>query len=332
MPGRLEFETEFANDAEEAVQHMQFEPGDGIDPATGEMDEETNLKMTVFDIYNSRLTARMERKRIIFEHNLLEYKKNNLIDKKRTKEERDLLHKAKPFARMMNHDDFENLNKDLALEHNLRIAIAQLQEWRQMGITDLKHGEKYESDKQARAQKNQPQGAFDRMASSLQKKSNQPPVGELPTEASKLTTPDLPLRFQRKPKNVPQFTDTKPVVENEFDIMFAETNGSDSPSAQKPKVRYVVTPLANTTPWKLEEDKTMAPDLQLLSEEEIQLCNMLHLRPKPYLALKEGLLREAMKQGGLLKKKEARGVCRIDVNKANRIFDFMIHSGWIAKA
>ncbi|KAI9875853.1 MAG: Transcriptional adapter ada2, partial [Watsoniomyces obsoletus] len=139
MPGRLEFETEFANDAEEAVQHMSFEPGDGLDPDTGDMDEETTLKMTVFDIYNSRLTARTERKRVIFEHGLLEYKKNQLIEKKRTKEEKDLLHKSKPFARMMNHEDFEAFNKDLLLEHNLRIAIGQLQEWKQMSITDLKH-------------------------------------------------------------------------------------------------------------------------------------------------------------------------------------------------
>jgi transcriptional adapter 2-alpha len=309
MPGRLEFETEFANDAEEAVQHMQFEPGDGLDPETGEMDEETTLKMTVFDIYNSRLTARADRKRIIFEHNLLDYKRNAAIDKKRTKEERDLLHKAKPFARMMNHEDFENFTQDIALEHNLRLAIAQLQEWRQNGITDLKHGEKYEADKQARIQRNQPQGQFDRMASALQKKS-QPQAAELPTEASKLTSPDLPHRFQPKPRTVPVFTDTKPVVENEFDLMFAETNG-DTAVGQKPKTRYTVAPLSNTQPWKLEDDKTYAPDLQLLSEEEIQLCNNLHLRPKPYLTLKEGLIKEAMKQGGLLKKKEARTVCRV---------------------
>ena len=314
MPGRLEFETEFANDAEEAVQHMQFEPGDGIDPVTGTMDEETTLKMTVFDIYNSRLTARMERKRIIFEHNLLEYKKNNLIDKKRTKEERDLLNKAKPFARMMNHDDFEEFAKDLALEHNLRIAIHQLQEWKQMGISDLKHGEKYETEKQVRVQKAQPQGAFDRMAS-MQKKATQPQPSDLPTEASKLTSPELPLRFQRKPKTVPQFTDSKPAELNDFDKLFAESTADAlSPPAQKPKVRYIVQPLSGTVPWRLEDDKTHAPDLQLLSEEEIQLCNMLHLRPKPYLALKEGLMREAMKQGGHLKKKEARGVCRVSIS------------------
>ncbi|KIV84419.1 hypothetical protein, variant [Exophiala sideris] len=314
MPGRLEFETEFANDAEEAVQHMAFEPGDGLDPVTGEMDEETTLKMTVFDIYNSRLKARTERKRIIFEHNLLEYKKNQLLDKKRTKEEKDLMHKAKPFARMMNHEDFEAFNRDLLLEHNLRIAISQLQEWKQMGISDLKGGEKYETDKQARVQRNQPQGQFDRMPQ-IPKKGAQIQQPDLPTEASKLTTPELPLRFQRKPKTVPVFTDTQPAVENDFDKLFAEANGPE-PSGPKAKVRYVVQPLNGISPWRLEDDKTLAPDLQLLSEEEIQLCNALHIRPKPYLALKEGLLKEAMKQGGHMKKKEARGVCRASDNQS----------------
>jgi transcriptional adapter 2-alpha len=310
MPGRLEFETEFANDAEEAVQHMTFEPGDGLDPVTGTMDEETTLKMTVFDIYNSRLKARTDRKKIIFEHHLLDYKKNQLIDKKRTKEEKDLLHKAKPFARMMNHEDFEALDRDLLLEHNLRIAISQLQEWKTMGISDLKSGEKYEADKQARVARAQPQGQFDRIPQ-IPKKGAQMQQPDGPTEASKLTTPDLPMRFQRKPKTVPQFTDSQPPEENEFDKLFAEANGPESNVGPKPKVRYIVQPLTGTTPWKLEDDKNYAPDLQLLSEEEIQLCNTLHIRPKPYLALKEGLIREAMKQGGHMKKKEARGVCRV---------------------
>lgn len=330
MPGRLEFETEFANDAEEAVQHMTFEPGDGIDPATGEMDEETLLKMTVFDIYNTKLETRSERKKVLFEHNLLEYKKNQLADKKRTKEEKDILNKAKPFARMMNHEDFEEFNKDLLLEHNLRQAIAQLQEWKSMGITDMKQGEKYEQDKLARAQKNQPQGQFDRMPQ-IPKKGHQHQQPEGPTEASKLTTPELPHRFQKKPRTVPVFADSKPAVENDFDKMFAETNGTDTPS-QKPKTRYVPQAIPGVTPWKLEDDRTVAPDLQLLSEEEIQLCNVIHVRPKPYIAIKEGLLREAMKQGGQMKRKEAKAICKIENNKASKIYDFMIHSGWIQKS
>ena len=54
MPGRLEFETEYANEAEEAVQHMQFEPGEGINPRTGELEPEMELKMVIMDIYNSK--------------------------------------------------------------------------------------------------------------------------------------------------------------------------------------------------------------------------------------------------------------------------------------
>ena len=309
MPGRLEFETEHLNDAEEAVQHMTFEPGDGIDPSTGQMDEETILKMTVFDIYNSKLIARAERKKIIFEHQLLDYKKNQAVSKRRTKEENDLLQKAKPFAKMMNHADFEALNKDLLMEHNLRQAITQLQDWRMHGVTDLKQGEKYEQEKAARVQRLQPQGQFDRL-NQYNPKRKEKPEETGPSEASKFVAPDLPLRFGRKVKTVPVFADTQPAVENEFDKMFAETNGNDV-SAPKPKTRYVVQPMQNITPWRLEDEKSLAPDLQLLSEEEIQLCNILHIRPKPYLALKEGLLREAMKQGGTMKRKEARGVCRV---------------------
>lgn len=70
MPGRREFEVEYANDAEEAVQHMQFDPGDGVNPRTGEMDPETELKLTVMDIYNSRLTERVERKKILLQSTL----------------------------------------------------------------------------------------------------------------------------------------------------------------------------------------------------------------------------------------------------------------------
>lgn len=324
MPGRMEFETEFANEAEEAVQHMQFEPGDGLD-ANGQMDEETALKMTVFDIYNSRLGSRADRKRVIFEHNLLDYRKIMAQDKKRTKDERELYNKAKPFARMMNHEDFETFTKDILYEHNLRLAIAQLQEWKQMGVTDLKHGEKYEIEKQARAQRAVPQGQFDRLASSMgrgkpganAKAGND---GEGPTEASKFTAPELPLRFQKKP--IQNGSAGTPTIPNEFDKMFEETTdglglndlGLSPPPQPAPKVRYTVPPLTGSTPWKLEDEQNVVPDLQLLSPEEIQLCNVCHLRPKAYLVLKEGLIKEALKQGGALKRKDVRQICKVSIH------------------
>ncbi|CAL5869614.1 uncharacterized protein PFLUO_LOCUS3844 [Penicillium psychrofluorescens] len=324
MPGRLEFETEFLNDAEEAVQHMTFEPGAGIGPE-GEMDPETELKMTVVDIYNSRLTARTERKKILFEHNLLEYRKATAQDKKRSKEERDLLNKAKPLARMMNRKDFEDLNKGLEYEHNLRLAISQLQEWRQMGIGDLKTGEKYEQDKQQRVQRLLPQGSFDRFASARPKQTQQLDQSSI---AGQLTMPELPLRLQ-KAANPHKQPDPSDLPLNDFDRAFA-VDSDGMPAPQPSKTKYVVQPLSGVPAWKLDGDG--AADMHLLTNEEVEMCNVLHLMPKPYLVVKDTLLKEAMKQGGSLKKKEARAMCKIEGTKTSRIYDFMVHSGWISKA
>lgn len=311
MPGRMEFETEFLNEAEEAVQHMSFDPGAGITPS-GETDAEMELKMTVVDIYNSRLTSRMERKKILFEHNLLEYRKNTGQEKKRTKEERDLLNKTKPFARMMNHDDFDELSKGLEYEQNLRQAIMQLQEWRRMGIGDLKNGEKYEQEKQQRNQRLMPQNSFERFANTRPTKQSQQP--EPPSTANQLTNPELPLRLQKavsvSSKNPNPEPNNANAPMNDFDRAFASNGdtGTGTPS-QPPKTKFVVQPLHGVIPWKLEDEG--AADLHLLTKEEVEACNVLHIQPKPYLVIKETLLKEAMKQGGNLKKKDARSICKV---------------------
>ena len=311
MPGRLEFETEFLNEAEEAVQHMSFDPGAGSTNTTGEADAEMELKMTVVDIYNSRLTARMERKKTLFEHHLLDYRKNTSLEKKRTKEERDLLNKVKPFARIMNHDDFEECCNGIEYEHNLRVAIAQLQEWRKVAIKDLKGGEKYETEKQQRIQKMMPQNSFDRFATSSRPKQSQQQQPEQQTVVNKLTTPELPARF-RKPSPAPAPPADPPM--NDFDRAFAATNGDTTqqphqPQQQPAKTKYVVQPLNGVVPWKLENG--IAADLHLLTEEEVELCNVLHINPKPYIVIKETLLKEAMKQGGSLKKRDARSMIKV---------------------
>lgn len=98
-----------------------------------------------------------------------------------------------------------------------------------------------------------------------------------------------------------------------------------------------------------------ATDLHLLTPAEQQLCSSLRILPKPYLVMKEVLMKEAMKHGGVLKKKVAMEICRVSlytfwggcsgggvgadlgikqihVNKISRIHDFFVSSGWIGKA
>jgi len=319
MPGRLEFETEYFNEAEEAVQHMQFEPGDGINPRTGEMEPEMELKMIIMEIYNSRLDARVERKKIIFEHDLLEYRKNQLADKKRTKEEKDLMNKAKPFARMMQHKDFEVFCKGLEYEHNLRQAISQLQEWRNMQITNLKAGEKYETEKQQRQTRGPPVGQFDRLASSRIGKPT--PPFEQPSAATALLNPELPLHIKEKSGLTTPPPDCAPNGLN-------GTNGIPTP--QHSKTKFVPRQLPNTVPLRF--GKEAHSDLQLLTKEEVDICKVLRIMPKPYLALKETLIRAALNNNGSLKKKTARELCKIDTGKTSQLFEFFVHSGWIARA
>ena len=332
MPGRQEFETEYYNEAEEAVQHMQFEPGDGIDPRTGQLEPETDLKMTVMDIYNHRLTARLERKRIIFEHGLLEHRKNAALDKKRTKEERDLQNKTKPFARMMNHDDFDMFANGIEYEHDLRAAIAQLQEWRKMQITDLKSGERYEQDKASRLARIAASGTVDRFAvGSGRLKPNA--AAEPQPASTALLAPDLPLksasgmhtppRDEKRASGQGKALTATNGVDGEHPII----NGDVEKPEQEPEFDF--QPLDKNRGPDINYEN---PDYHLLTKNEQKVCKGLKIQPKAYIVIKDAVMREALRSNGAIKKKTCREICRIDVTKASRLFDFFVWSGWIAKA
>ncbi|PHH68267.1 hypothetical protein CDD82_687 [Ophiocordyceps australis] len=323
MPGRLEFETEYANEAEEAVQNMQFDPGDGLNPRSGELEPEMELKLTVMEIYNCRLTQRVERKKVIFEHDLLDYREHTKIEKKRSKEEKDLLQKAKPFARIMNHDDFEDFNQGLIDELFLRQAIAQLQEWRTLRIGDLRSGEKYEQEKTQRLQKAVPMGSMDRERLASSQRSKQPPPPEAPSGAALLVASELAIRPAPQTSNgsIPGMT-SKPTP-NGAGQMANGQNGHLRP-------RHLLQPLPGILPLQLGPDN--ANDVQLLTPEEAKLCEVVRLQPKPYLMIKDQILREALKSNGTLKRKQAKEICRLDPQKGSRIFDFFITAGWVGKA
>ncbi|KAM0712045.1 hypothetical protein Q7P37_011139 [Cladosporium fusiforme] len=315
MPGRLEFETEHLNEAEEAVQHMQYSPDEGYNPATGTLEPELDLKMVVMGVYNDRLTARTDRKRVIFNHRLLDYRKNTAIDKKRTKEQRELHHRLKPFARMMSHPDFVSISEDIEKEHNLRAAITQLQDWRRMRVSTLAAGEKYESEKAARqARTNQQIGQFDRLASSIRGNRQAQAPHETPQAVTDYTTKDIPVRL----------TPSNPT---------APANGTNgglaTPPMLSPKSRASLQPVPTITPITLNGEN--APDLQLLNSAEKDLCAKLRLQPKAYQAIKENIFREAMKEGGKLKKKNVRELSHIDTTKGGRIFEFMLEEGVVGQ-
>ena len=333
MPGRLEFETEYANEAEEAVQLMQFDPGDGINPRTGELEPEMELKLTVMEIYNCRLTQRVERKKVIFEHNLLDYRENNKAEKKRSKEERDLLNRAKPFARMMNRDDFDQFCQGLIDELNLRQAITQLQEWRSLRIGDLRSGEKYEQEKALRIQKAIPLGSMDRERLATNQRNKQQPPPDPPSGAALLVAPELPIRMANPNANSLANGESSNGTKAEPMVNGNHANGGSVVvvnGAAPAKQKFVPQPVPGVQPLQLSQDN--APDVHLLTPEEVKLCETLRLQPKPYLMIKEQIIKEAVKGNGSLKKKQAKEICRLDSQKGGRIFDFMVNAGWVVKA
>lgn len=329
MPGRLEFETEYANDAEEAVQHMQFDPGDGLNPRTGELEPEMELKLTVMEIYNCRLTQRVDRKKVIFEHNLLDYRENTKIEKKRSKEEKDLLQKAKPFARVMNRKDFDDFNQGLIDELNLRQAIAQLQDWRTHGIGDLRSGEKFEMEKAQRLQKAVPMGSMDRERLATSQRSKQAPAPDPPSGAALLVAPELPIRSAGQ-TNSEVTGESKPMANGQANGVngINGVNGANGHSPPRPK--QMPQPIPGLQPLSFNSENNA--DLHLLTPEEMKLCEVVRLAPKPYLMIKEQLLKEALKANGTLKKKQAKEICRLDSQKGSRIFDFFVNAGWLGKA
>jgi len=72
-----------------------------------------------------------------------------------------------------------------------------------------------------------------------------------------------------------------------------------------------------------------SPSLHLLTPAEQTLCSQLRILPKPYLVVKETLVREYARRGGKLRRREARDLVKIDVNKTSRVWDFLAQAGFL---
>lgn len=76
-------------------------------------------------------------------------------------------------------------------------------------------------------------------------------------------------------------------------------------------------------------DLANSPELHLLTQPEQALCSSLRIMPKAYLVVKETLVREYARRGGKLRRREARELVKIDVNKTSRVWDFLVQAGFL---
>jgi transcriptional adapter 2-alpha len=68
-------------------------------------EENIQLKNSVIELYNARLDERIRRKKFVIERGLLDLKRQQKYEKKRSKEEREIINSMKIFARFNTEED-----------------------------------------------------------------------------------------------------------------------------------------------------------------------------------------------------------------------------------
>ncbi|EMD33782.1 hypothetical protein CERSUDRAFT_142113 [Gelatoporia subvermispora B] len=276
------------------------EEGDGDEvtqPPPIETSDSIAFKLTLLEMYNQRVEKRREARAIMFDRGLLNYKQMQAAEKKRPKEEKDIVHRLRPFAKLQTAEDFEVFAADILYESVLRKRIQELQHYRRMGLTTAADIEKYEADvakrTQAKANLTRDYYSSDRLQSR---------VGS----ARQSLVPDQRRLHDDGRKSIERDATPKP--------------GAATPaSGTGPPGRKMPAPL----------NLANSPSLHLLTPEEQTLCSQLRILPKPYLVIKETLVREYARRGGKLRRREARDLVKIDVNKTSRVWDFLVQAGFL---
>lgn len=291
MPGRLEFETEFENEAESIVKDIIF-----LDEDTP---FETQLKLAMLEVYSGILDRRKARRDFCHQHNLIDFKKFTAQEKARSKEERELYNHLKPFARLISSEDFYALLDGLVKEEELRRRIGQLQEYRRMGLRSLDEVPAYEGEKKHLE---------------LYLKG-----GSLPANKAGGATGIV---ASREPFPLPHPSNN--MIRSEL----RTSNQFLSSLVQSQQILLAGTGSVGSRKASMPLNISHAEGVELLSEKEREICSILRLYPRLYLTIKDTLIRECLRLGGL-KRAQARAAVKIDVNKTSKLYDFFITAGWI---
>ena len=97
----------------------------------------------MIELYNARLDERIRRKKFVIERGLLDLKKVQKFERKKSKEEREIINSMKIFARFNTEEEHNRLVNSLLKEKLLREVIDQLKYFKAKGLTSLDSIEKF---------------------------------------------------------------------------------------------------------------------------------------------------------------------------------------------
>ncbi|KAJ2538905.1 hypothetical protein EV175_006405 [Coemansia sp. RSA 1933] len=124
------------------------------------------------------------------------------------------------------------------------------------------------------------------------------------------------------------------LVEDGQNVPSYERLGQDFGTGSTDDLARIAPPFARSTvKWTKADPINVKekPMADKLASAEQHCCSVLRILPEQYLAIKHTLLKESRShEPGLFKKRDAQRLCRIDVNKTSKIYEWYVSLGWLA--
>ncbi|KAL6768288.1 hypothetical protein ACKKBF_B38535 [Auxenochlorella protothecoides x Auxenochlorella symbiontica] len=285
---RNEFEQEYDHEAECIISEMEFREEDS--------EEVVAQKLELIAIYNRRLDERDQRRAFILDRGLLNVKRQAAVDRRRSAAERAMAGQLRAFARYLPQAQYEALADGMLAEARLCARIAELQEYRALGLRTFEEVDELEaSGDRPRRKENAPPSQAARM------RLNRVPIDEARLQEHLLSG----LGFAHAAMSLHQKRTT---VE--------EGRGTSGLAAWRGKRGTLL-------------DITALPDAEVLLQQERHLCASERYLPAQYLAIKASVL-EVQERRGVVTPGDVTALpFKVDVQRMLRLYDFFSGQGWI---
>ena len=132
---RNEYDVEYKNEAEILLSELEFKDNDDY--------KTINMNYKILQNYNNILEEREERKKLVNEKNLYDYRKQINFDKKLSNEDREIYTNTKSFLKYLTKEQFYYMNENNILEKNIKALLNQLVMYQELGCKTFDDIQKY---------------------------------------------------------------------------------------------------------------------------------------------------------------------------------------------
>ncbi|CAO1622168.1 unnamed protein product [Parajaminaea phylloscopi] len=301
-------DVEAANGQQSTAPAAEAEPAERPPADWDEDNQDLELKLMILEMYNERLERRTERKTAILERGLVEVRRRQAAEKRRPKEERDLLTRVRHYAQLQTPQDFEEFFDGLCYQDTLTRLALRLQEYRRMGVTTFSEAARYETEKAERLKR--AQSLAENGTDSGARLNRRPGVRDSETPFDDGPMPILPPPRAATP---------------------ASTSGPAQSASKRGDKEGPQPPKSPRKPPK-PLDLSSHPSLHLLTRPEQVLCSVQRIQPSAFLVMKKEMIQEYIRRQGRMSRRESRTLFKMDVNKVGKVYDLLEEQGYLAAA